>query len=200
MSPRVDEIVLLTHEWESMRAWWGTLLGADPRTVGQRTAVVETAGLRVVIEHSDIAMNANPEVAGVISLTVSAPSAIAALDTHKRLIAIGSRHHRATNDVSGVRLWYRDPNGTDVAIRLPIDADANNRPGQEIDPDHIVTRLQAAARIHQTRFHISERGTRQRLSMRMSSLRGDRGGPVRAEFAAVAEQGPEHVDEAAGER
>ena len=39
----------------------------------------------------------------------------------------------------------RDPNGTDVAIRLPIDADANNRPGQEIDPDQIVTRLQAAA-------------------------------------------------------
>jgi hypothetical protein len=42
-------------------------------------------------------------------------------------------------------LWYRDPNGTDVAIRVPIDADANNRPGREIDPDHIVTRLQAAA-------------------------------------------------------
>ena len=40
----------------------------------------------------------------------------------------------------------------------------------------------------------------ERLSMRMSSLRGDRGGPVRAEFAAVAEQGPEHVDEPAGER
>ena len=53
--------------------------------------------------------------------------------------------HRATNDASGVRLWYRDPNGTDVAIRLPIDANANNRPGQEIDPDHIVSRLQAAA-------------------------------------------------------
>ena len=70
---------------------------------------------------------------------------IAALDTHRRLVAIGSRHHRATNDASGVRLWYRDPNGTDVAIRLPIDVDANNRPGQEIDPDHIVTRLQAAA-------------------------------------------------------
>src|SRR6478736_462456 len=113
MNPRVDEIVLLTHEWESMRAWWGIFLGADPRTFGHRTAVVETAGLRVVIEAS--------------------------------VIAIGSRHHRATNDVSGVRLWYRDPNGTDVAIRLPIDADANNRPGQEIDPDHIITRLRAAA-------------------------------------------------------
>ena len=145
MNPRLDEIVLLTHEWDSMRAWWGALLGTDPHAVGPRTAVVETAGLRVVIEDSDIAMNANPEVAGVISLTVSAPSAIAALDTHRRLVAIGSRHHRATNDASGVRLWYRDPNGTDVAIRLPIDADANNRPGQEIDPDHIVTRLQAAA-------------------------------------------------------
>ena len=145
MNPRIDEIVLLTHEWESMRAWWGALLGVDPRTVGQQTAVVEIPGLRVVIEQSDIAMNANPEVAGVISVTVSAPSAIAALDTYKRLMAVGSRHHRATNDVSGVCLWYRDPNGTDVAIRLPIEGDPNNRRGQEIDPDHIVTRLQAAA-------------------------------------------------------
>jgi hypothetical protein len=146
MNPPLDEIVLLTHEWDSMRAWWGALLGVDPRTVGHRTAVVETAGLRIVIEHSDIAMDANPEVAGVISLTVSAPSATAALDTHLRLVAMGSRHHRATNDAGGVRLWYRDPNGTDVAIRLPFDADANNRPGQEIDPDQIVTRLQAAVR------------------------------------------------------
>jgi len=145
MNPRLDEIVLLTHQWDSMRVWWGTLLGTDPHIVGDRTAVVEKAGLRIVIEHSDIAMNANPEVAGVISLTVSAPSAIAALDTHRRLVAIGSRHHRATNDAGGVRLWYRDPNGTDVAIRVPIDADANNRPGQEIDPDHIVNRLRAAA-------------------------------------------------------
>jgi hypothetical protein len=40
----------------------------------------------------------------------------------------------------------------------------------------------------------------ERLSMKMSSRRGHRGGLVRAEFAAVAEQGPEHVDEAAGER
>jgi hypothetical protein len=145
MNPGVDEIVLLTHHWESMRAWWGTLLDADPRIVGQGAAVLETAGLRVVIEHSEIAMNANPEVAGVISLTLSAPSAVAALDTYERLLAIGSRHHRATNEVSGVRLWYRDPNGTDVAIRLPIDADANDRPGEEIHPDHIVTRLRAAA-------------------------------------------------------
>ena len=145
MNPPLDEIVLLTHEWDSMRAWWGALLGVEPRIVGHQTAVVETAGLRVVIEHSHIAMNANPEVAGVISLTVSALSAIAALDTYNRLIAIGSRHHRATNDASGVCLWYRDPNGTDVAIRLPIDADASNRRGQEIDPDHIITRLQAAA-------------------------------------------------------
>jgi len=145
MDPRIDEIVLLTHEWESMRAWWGALFGVDPRTVGEGTAVVEAPSLRVVIEHSDIAMNANPEVAGVISLTVSPPSAIAAFDTYKRLDAIGCRHHRATNDISGVCLWYRDPNGTDVAIRLPIEADANNRRGQEIDPDHVVTLLQAAA-------------------------------------------------------
>lgn len=141
----LDEIVLLTHQWDSMRTWWSALLGADPRAVDRRTAVIETAGLRVVIEHSDIAMNANPEVAGVISLTVSAPSAIAALETHLRLVAIGSRQHRATNDAGGVRVWYRDPNGTDVAIRLPFDADADNRPGQEIDPDLIVTRLKAAA-------------------------------------------------------
>jgi hypothetical protein len=145
MNSHLDEIVLLTHEWDSMRAWWSTLLGADPRTVGHQTAVIETAGLRVVIEHSDIAMNANPEVAGIVSLTLAPTSAMDALDTHRRLVAIGSRHHRATNDASGVRLWYRDPNGTDVAIRLPIDAGANDGLHQEIDPDHIVTRLQAAA-------------------------------------------------------
>src|SRR3954451_13918662 len=104
MNSHLDEIVLLTHEWDSMRAWWSTLLGADPRTVGHQTAVVEKAGLRVVIEHSDIAMNANPDVAGLISLTVAASSAIDALDTLRRLIAIGSRHHRATNDSSGVSL------------------------------------------------------------------------------------------------
>jgi catechol-2,3-dioxygenase len=145
MKPHLDEIVLLTHDWDSMRAWWSTLLGADPRTLGHQTAVLETPGLRVVIEQSDIAMNANPEVAGVVSLTFAATSAMDALDTHRRLVAIGSRHHRATNDASGVRLWYRDPNGTDVAIRLPIDADANDQLHREIDPDRIVTRLQAAA-------------------------------------------------------
>jgi glyoxalase superfamily protein len=145
MNPRIDEIVLLTHESESMQAWWSALLGVAPRTAGHGIAVIEAAGLRVVIEQSEIAMNANPEVAGVISLTVSAASAIAALDTYNRLIAIGARHHRATDDAGGVRLWYRDPNGTDVAIRLPFDADVNNRFGQEIDPDRIVARLQAAA-------------------------------------------------------
>jgi catechol-2,3-dioxygenase len=145
MKPCLDEVVLLTHEWAAMQTWWAALLGADPRTVGRRTAVVETAGLRVVIEHSDIAMNANPEVAGVISLTVSAPSATAGRDALSRLSAVGYRHHRATDDAGGVRLWFRDPNGTDVAIRLPFDADPNNRPGQEIDPDHIVTRLYAVA-------------------------------------------------------
>ena len=77
--------------------------------------------------------------------TASAPSATVGRDALSRLTAVGSRHHRATDDPSGVRLWFRDPNGTDVAIRLPFDADPNNRPGQEIDPDHIVTRLYAVA-------------------------------------------------------
>jgi hypothetical protein len=145
MNPRLAEIVLLTHEWDSMRAWWATFLGTDPLLVGRRTVVVAVAGLRVVIEQSGIAMNANCEVAGVISLTVSAPSAIAALDTHRRLVAIGAGHHRATDDAGGVRLWYRDPDGTDVALLLPFDPDPANRPGQEIDPAQIITRLQAAA-------------------------------------------------------
>jgi hypothetical protein len=145
VNPSLGEIVLLTHEFHSMRAWWAMLLGAEPHLVGNRTAVVEVAGLRVVIEHSDLAMNANPEVAGVISLTVSALSAAAALDAHLRLVAIRSGHHRATDDAGGVRLWYRDPNGTDVAIRLPIDHHPDNRAGQEIDPDLVVERLRAAA-------------------------------------------------------
>jgi hypothetical protein len=54
---------------------------------------------------------------------------------------------------------------------------------------------------HPLRIHRHIRGdSRERLSMKMSSRRRDRGGAVRTEFAAVAEQGPEHVDEAAGER
>lgn len=145
MSPRLGEIVLLTHEWDAMRRWWGALLGVEPSLVGSRTAAFEAAGLRVVIERSDIAMNANSEVAGVISLTVWTPSATDALDSHRRLVAIGCQHHRATDDAGGVRLWYHDPDGTDVAIRLPFDADVNNRPGQEIDPDPVVARLEAAA-------------------------------------------------------
>jgi hypothetical protein len=145
MNPRLDELVLLTHEWDSMHIWWSALLGVQPRMVGRQSAVFETEGLRVVIENSEIAMNANREVAGVISLTLSASTAMAALDIQMRLVAIGSRHHRATDDASGVRLWYHDPNGTDVAVRLPIDFDAGNRRGQEIDPDEIITRLQAVA-------------------------------------------------------
>lgn len=128
-----------------MQRWWAAFLGAEPRTADRRTAVLETTDLRVVIEHSEIAMNANPEVAGVISLTISVNSAPTALEIHDRMTAFGSRHHRATDDAGGVRLWYRDPNGTDVALRLPIDASPDNRPGQEIDPDHVVARLEAAA-------------------------------------------------------
>lgn len=128
-----------------MQRWWGALLDVELRTAGPRTVVFETAAIRVVIEHSEIAMNSNPEVAGVISLTISAPSVTAALGAQQRLAAIGSRHHRATDDTGGVRLWYRDPNGTDVALRLPFDASLDNRPGQEIDPDSIVARLEAAA-------------------------------------------------------
>lgn len=145
MHPRINEITLLTYEWEPMQLWWSVLLGVEPRTLTLRTTVLETADMRVVIERSDIAMNANPEVAGVISLTLSAPDPRSALEIHNRLAAIGTRHHRATEDTSGVRLWYRDPNGTDVALRLPFDPAPGNRHGQEIDPDQIVVRLQAAA-------------------------------------------------------
>ncbi|MFN8089651.1 MAG: hypothetical protein U0R81_11895 [Mycobacterium sp.] len=145
MNPHLDEIVLLTYKWEPMQRWWAALVGVEPHTLDRRTVVLETARMRVVIEHSEIAMNANPEVAGVISLTLSTPSAANALEIHTRLAAIGSSHHRATDDAGGVRLWYRDPNGTDVALRLPLDASPGNRHGQEIDPDRIIARLQAAA-------------------------------------------------------
>lgn len=145
MNPHLDEIVLLTYKWESMQRWWAALVGVEPHTLDRRTVVFETAHMRVVIEHSEIAMNANPEVAGVISLTLSAASAANALDIHNRLAAIGSSHLRATHDAGGVRLWYRDPNGTDVALRLPFDASPGNRHGQEIDPDRIIARLRAAA-------------------------------------------------------
>ena len=145
VNPHLDEIVLLTYQREPMQRWWGALLGVEPRKFGPRRTVFETTDIRVVIEPSEIAMNANPEVAGVISLTLSASSAADAFEIHNRLAAIGSSHQRATDDAGGIRLWYRDPNGTDVALRLPFDASAGNRQGQEIDPDRIIARLETAA-------------------------------------------------------
>ena len=169
MNPRVDEIVLLTHEWESMRAWWGTLLGADPRTVGHRIAVVETAGLRVVIEHSDIAMNANPEVAGVISLTVSAPSAIAALDTYKRLdrdrFPPPPRHKRRQRSAPVVPRpqWHRRGNPLTDRRRCEQPAWPGDRSRSHRHP------AASGRRIHQTRMRVSERGTRQgRIGLRIA--------------------------------
>jgi hypothetical protein len=152
MNLHSDEIGLMTYRPEAMKVWWAALLGATVEALDARTAVIETPSLRVVIEQSEIAMDASPEVAGVVSLTLSAPTAVAALDTTDRLAAVGCTHHRATDDRSGVRLWYRDPNGSDIAIRLPLDAAAGNRLGQEIDPDEIIARLQLAS----DRSHVSE--------------------------------------------
>ena len=50
---------------------------------------------------------------------------------------------QSTGMVRGV---VKDAAGKPVeGAKIKIDADANNRPGQEIDPDHIITRLRAAA-------------------------------------------------------
>ena len=144
MNPRLDEIVLLTHQWDSMRAWWGTLLGVDPRTVGHgpQSSRQPGCGLSSSIPTCDERQSRSRW--GYFTHGIGLLRDRCARHPH------ATRHDRLPPPprpqmTLASAAVVCDPNGTDVAIRLPINADTNNRRGQEIDPDHIVTRLQTAA-------------------------------------------------------
>lgn len=145
MSVRVEQIRFATYRWEAMQRWWTAVLNAPFTPTGSRTAIAEGPQLCVVLEHSPIAMNASSEVAGIASITVSTPSVAAAVATVDRLAALDSATIRVTDDRLGIRVWYRDPDGCDVALRLPFYPNMTNPIDTEIDPFHTLDLLYAAA-------------------------------------------------------
>lgn len=146
MSVRVEQIRLVTYRWEAMQHWWSAMLDVPFTPIGVRTAIAEGPGLCVLLEHSPLTMNASSEVAGIATITVSTPSIAAASATMDRLSAVGSALLRATDDPLGILVWFRDPDGCDVAIRLPFYPTPNNLLNTEIDPFHILDLLHTSTR------------------------------------------------------
>lgn len=142
---RVEQIRLVTYRWDAMRQWWAAILDTPFAAAGSRTVIAEDPRLVVVLEHSPIAMNASSEVAGIASITVATPSVADASATVHRLAALGSATIRATDDRLGIRIWYRDPDGCDVALRLPFYPTMDNPINTEINPFHTLDLLHAAA-------------------------------------------------------
>lgn len=119
-SPAV-ELRLLTHRPEEMATWWAALVGSTPRSLNARMTAVTGAGLGVVIERSQIALDYHPEASGVTAISLT-PGDLHVLGLMvNRLAQIGSRPYRATTQAGMTALWFRDPNGTDVALCLPTD-------------------------------------------------------------------------------
>jgi hypothetical protein len=84
--------------------------------------------LRLVIERSQIAYDYQHEASGVTAINLTFDDLTTGHRTLNRLALLGSRPRRATREAGVVALWLRDPNGTDVAVRLPA-------PDFRTDPD-----------------------------------------------------------------
>ncbi len=144
-SPDV-ELRLLTYRPEEMAAWWSALIGGAPRSLNARATAVTGAGLGVVIERSQIALDYHPEASGVIAIHVAPGDIEAVRQSVNRLAQISSHPYRASRESGATALWFHDPNGTDVALNLPPDLPpavgnppvADGSP-EEIDPAEVLT-------------------------------------------------------------
>ncbi|MUL67139.1 hypothetical protein BOO86_21880 [Mycobacterium sp. CBMA 234] len=140
----VDEITLLTYRFDAVLDWWAALLDTSPEVLGPRSAALNAPGLRVSVNRSDIALDAHPEVAGVTAVTLNIMRTAAARAVLRRLTSVGASCHRATTDEHGVRLWFLDPDGTNVALRLPADFVVSGAHDGEVDPDEPLRMLTEA--------------------------------------------------------
>ncbi|BBX62706.1 hypothetical protein MSAS_18800 [Mycobacterium saskatchewanense] len=136
------ELRLLSYRPAEMAAWWSALLGVQPHPVTAKLTTVTAARLGVVIERSQTAFDYHPEASGVtaINLTFDEPDDIRA--TVDRLAGHNSHPYRATRQGAVTALWFRDPNGTDVALSLPSgnagpDVNLAEWP-DELDPDTVL--------------------------------------------------------------
>jgi hypothetical protein len=115
------ELRLLTHRPTEMVEWWAALLGGTPQPLNARMTLIRGEGMRVVIERSPIALDYHPEACGVTAITLTLRDAQAARPALNRLSKLGSQPHRATGQPGVTALWFCDPNGTDVALQLPVE-------------------------------------------------------------------------------
>jgi len=119
VAPPIVELRLLTHRPEEMERWWSAMLDCTPRRLSSRTTAITGRRLRLVIERSQIAYDYHPEASGVTAINLTFDNVSAGHRTLNRLACLGSRPHRATREAGVTALWLRDPNGTDVAVRVP---------------------------------------------------------------------------------
>ena len=149
------ELRLLTHRPAEMTEWWAALLGGAPQSLNARLTAIQGDCLRVVIERSPIALDYHPEASGVISINLPLSDVQSARPALNRLSKLGSRPHRATGQPGVTALWFRDPNGTDVALHLPValghQAIAVAVWPDEVDPKDVLAYIngQPQATIHQ---------------------------------------------------
>ncbi len=115
----VVELRLLSYRPNEMTAWWAALLGGRPQSLNSRMTAITGLSLRVVIEHSQIALDYHPEASGVTSVNVILGDVPAVHAILNRLARLGSVPERATREPGAIALWLHDPNGTDVALSLP---------------------------------------------------------------------------------
>jgi hypothetical protein len=149
------ELRLLSHRPAEMTQWWAALLDAAPQPLNARMTAVHGDYLRVVIERSPIALDYHPEASGVTAINLTLRDVQAAFLAVNRLSQLGSHPHRATGQPGMTALWFRDPNGTDVALQLPVavghHATATGVWPDEVDPEDVLAYInsQPSATIHQ---------------------------------------------------
>ena len=155
VAARTVELRLLTHRPAEMTEWWAALLGGAPQSLNAWMTAIHGDSLQVVIERSGIALDYHPEASGVTAINLALRDVQAARPALNRLSKLGSQPHQATGQPGVTALWFRDPNGTDVALHLPVaighHATAAGVWPDEVDPKDVVAYInsQPSATIHQ---------------------------------------------------
>lgn len=147
----VVELRLLTHRPAEMAAWWAALLGGATQSLNVRMTAITGVCLRVVIERSQIAFDYHPEASGVTAINLALGDLQAVHRTVNRLAQLGSDPYRVTRQAGVIALWFRDPNGTDVALYLPpaaahLAAEADIWP-EELDLDAVLAYISSQRRV-----------------------------------------------------
>jgi hypothetical protein len=149
------ELRLLTHRPAEMTQWWAALLGGAPQSLNARMTAIHGDSLRVVIERSPIALDYHPEASGVTAINLALRDVQSARPALNRLSKLGSQPHRATGQPGVTALWFRDPNGTDVTLHLPVaighQVTAAGVWPDEVDPQNVLAYIssQPSATIHE---------------------------------------------------